>query len=120
MQCNAVPYHPDVRSTDALGRIYTVHPKNDECFYLLLLLVNVRGATSFESLRTVNGIVYPTFRAACQELNLLENDNHWDTKLTEAAISASPIEISTLFAITLSTCFLSSPRDTWNKYNGDV
>ncbi|GBP47306.1 hypothetical protein EVAR_38071_1 [Eumeta japonica] len=75
-QDDAVLGHPGVRSTDALGRIYSVHPKNDECFYLLLLLVNVRGPTSFESLRTVNGVVYPTFRAACQELNLLENDNH--------------------------------------------
>lgn len=71
-----VPGHPVMRSTDALGRIYTVHPKNDECFYLRLLLVHVRGPTSFESLRTVNGIVCPTFRAACQELNLIENDTH--------------------------------------------
>lgn len=38
--------------TDALGRIYTVHPKNADCFYLRLLLINVRGPTSFESLRT--------------------------------------------------------------------
>ncbi|CAB3223043.1 unnamed protein product [Arctia plantaginis] len=33
-QGDAVPGYPDVRSTDALGRMYTVHPKNDECFYL--------------------------------------------------------------------------------------
>ncbi|XP_072398268.1 uncharacterized protein [Diabrotica undecimpunctata] len=48
-QGDAVPGYPDVRSTDALGRMYTVHPKNDECFYLRLLLVNVRGPTSFET-----------------------------------------------------------------------
>ncbi|XP_055948220.1 uncharacterized protein LOC129981411 [Argiope bruennichi] len=47
-QGDGVPGHPEVRSTDALGRIYTVHPKNDECFYLRLLLVNVRGPKSFE------------------------------------------------------------------------
>lgn len=80
-QGDAVPGHPDMRSTDALGRIYTVHPKIDECFYLRLLLVHVRGPTSFESLRTVNGIVCPTFRSACQELNLLANDTHWDTTI---------------------------------------
>ncbi|CAB3259735.1 unnamed protein product [Arctia plantaginis] len=28
-QGDAVPGYPDVRSTDALGRMYTVHPKND-------------------------------------------------------------------------------------------
>lgn len=32
-QGDAVPGHPDMRSTDALGRIYTVHPKNYKCFY---------------------------------------------------------------------------------------
>ena len=38
-------------STNALGRIYTVHPRNDECFYLRLFLVNVPGPTSFQLLR---------------------------------------------------------------------
>lgn len=56
-QGQAVPNHPGVLSSEALGRIYTVHPRNDECFYLRLLLVNVRGRTSFESLRTVDGIL---------------------------------------------------------------
>lgn len=54
-QGQAVAGYTDVYSTDALGRIYTVHPKNDDCFYLRLLLINVRGPTSFASLRTVNG-----------------------------------------------------------------
>jgi len=29
-------HEQSVRSTDALGQMYTVHPKNDECFYLRL------------------------------------------------------------------------------------
>ncbi|GBP19536.1 hypothetical protein EVAR_102084_1 [Eumeta japonica] len=116
-QGDVVLDHPGMRSTDALGRIYTVHHKNDECFYLRLLLVNARGPTSFESLRTVNGVVYPTVRAACQELNLLENDNHRDTTLAEASISASPC---TLFSIIFSTCFPSNPSDLWNKYKDNM
>lgn len=39
-----------VYSTDALGRIYTVHTSNDECLYPRLLLVNVPEPTSFEFL----------------------------------------------------------------------
>lgn len=38
-QGEQVDGHPGVRSTDTLGRIYTVHPNNAECFYLRLLLV---------------------------------------------------------------------------------
>ncbi|XP_054091748.1 uncharacterized protein LOC128923513 [Zeugodacus cucurbitae] len=119
-QGDAVSGYPDVRSTDALGRMYTVHPKNDECFYLRLLLVNVRGPTSFETLRTVNGVIFPTYRAACEELNLLENDTHWDTTIAEAIISASPSQIRTLFAIIISTCFPSNPCNLWHKYKDSM
>lgn len=108
--------YENVYASDALGRIYSVHPKNDECFYLRLLLVNVRGPTSFESLRTVNGDLCATYREACQRLNLLENDSHWDFTLGDAIVSASAAQIRTLFAIIISTCFPSNPSDLWNKY----
>ncbi|VEN49979.1 unnamed protein product [Callosobruchus maculatus] len=111
-----VPGFPQVFSTDALGRIYTVHPSQDECFYLRLLLVNVRVPTSFQHLRTVNGVLCGTYREACQRLGLLENDSHWDHTLGDAAISSNANQIRTLFAIILSTCFPSAPTDLWNKY----
>ncbi|CAI6359516.1 unnamed protein product [Macrosiphum euphorbiae] len=101
---------------DALGRLYTVHPNNLECFYLRLLLLNVRGPTSFEELRTVDGQVCATYRAACQELNLLENDAHWDISLADGSNIAQPQQIRTLFAIILTTCFPSNPKDLWEKY----
>ncbi|XP_049315830.1 uncharacterized protein LOC125779235 [Bactrocera dorsalis] len=56
-----------------LGRLYTVHPKQRECFYLRLLLVNVPGPTSFKFLRTVNARVFNTYQDACRELQLLED-----------------------------------------------
>lgn len=71
--------HPSVTGifkAKTLGRLYTVHPKQRECFYLRLLLVNVPGTTSFEFLRTVNGRVFNTYQDACRELQLLEDDNH--------------------------------------------
>ncbi|XP_050065693.1 uncharacterized protein LOC126554685 [Aphis gossypii] len=77
-QGKPVPGYTDVYSTDAIGRIYSVHPSNDECFYLRLLLVNVRGPTSFQQLRTVDGELCVSYREACQRLQLLENDAHWD------------------------------------------
>lgn len=51
-----------------LGCIYTVHPNNAKCFYLRLLLINVRGPTSFQQLRTVNGQLCATYREAGQRL----------------------------------------------------
>jgi hypothetical protein len=37
----------------------------------------IKGSKSFEDLRTVNGQVHPTFKAACLALGLLEDDNQW-------------------------------------------
>ncbi|GFR02766.1 ATP-dependent DNA helicase [Trichonephila clavata] len=66
-QGRAVQGHQNLYSTDALGRLYTVHPNNAECFYVRLLLINVRGPTSFQELKTVNGHVCAMFREACQK-----------------------------------------------------
>jgi hypothetical protein len=78
--------------------------------------VNVRGPTSFQLLRTVNGELCDTYREACQRLGLLENDTHWDHTLEDAVVSSNPKQIRTLFAIILSTCFPSTPTDLWHKY----
>jgi hypothetical protein len=37
--------NPGVYSIDAIGRIYSINPSNNECLYLQLILVNVRGPT---------------------------------------------------------------------------
>jgi len=117
---DAVAGFADVYSSDALRRIYTVHPRQDECFYLRLLLVNVRGPTSFNSLRTVDGVLCATFREACQCLNLLENDSHWDLTLADATVSAPVNQIRTLFAISIATCHPSNPTALWEKYKDEM
>lgn len=106
----------NIFSTDALGRLYTVHPNNAECYYLRLLLVNVHGPTSFQNLRTVNNNTCTTYREACQLLNLLENDEHWDSTIADASISSAPHQIRILFSIIITTCFPSSPTELWEKY----
>lgn len=115
-QGEPVDDHPGYYSTDAIGRMYTVSPSNIECFYLRLLLVNVRGPKSFQDLRTVDGHVCDTYRDACQRLHLLEDDTHWDATLQDASISSSSVQIRMLFSIILSTCFPSNPLRLWNKY----
>jgi hypothetical protein len=112
----AVEGQQNLFSTDALGRLYTVHPNQAECYYLRLLLINIRGPTSFQDLRTVDGRLCATYREPCQSLNLLENDAHWDSSLADASISAHSNQIRTLFAIILSRCLPSNPKDLREKY----
>ncbi|XP_035223759.1 uncharacterized protein LOC118196414 [Stegodyphus dumicola] len=115
-----VPEKTGIRSTDALGRVYTVHPNNSECFHLRLLLHEVRGPTSFTDLRTVQGRVCNTFKEACQLQGLLENDEHWNTALEEAAASRSPKMMRNLFAVMLQTCSMSGPEQLWMNHRENL
>jgi hypothetical protein len=48
------------KSKFSVGRLYYSHPSSGERYYLRMLLDTVKGCTSFEDIRTINGIVYPT------------------------------------------------------------
>jgi len=50
----------------AIGRMYYAHPTSDEHYYLQLLLNYVKGATSYEHLRTINGTKHDTKMHALQ------------------------------------------------------
>lgn len=112
--------NPHVRFDCALGRVYTVHPSQHECFFLRMLLYEVKGPTSFEDLRTVDGHVCATFREACYKRGMLEDDSQWDATLREAAIYQSPKRLRDLFAILLKTCDVGNPLELWNKYKDDL
>jgi hypothetical protein len=100
----------------AIGRIYFVHPKDGERFCLRALLLHVKGPTSFESLRTVQGELCETFRDAALALHLLEDDREWELCLKEAATFKFPRELRHLFAIILVNCAPSQPRRLWDTY----
>ncbi|GFW07215.1 ATP-dependent DNA helicase [Trichonephila clavipes] len=89
----AVSGHLEIKKDQVLGRVYTVHPGNAECYYLRLLLNKIPGPTSFTALKIVAGVVKPSFQAACKALGLLEDNAHWNSTLEEASISESPNKI---------------------------
>ncbi|GFR29131.1 ATP-dependent DNA helicase [Trichonephila clavata] len=93
--------YPGIKSTDAIGRVYTVHPNNSECFHLRLLLHEVPGPTSFQYLKTFEGRICSNYKEACQVRGLLENDEHWNATLEEDAFMHSPRMLRDLFAVML-------------------
>jgi len=59
----------------SIGRIYYAHPMSGERYYLRMLLNTVKGCTSYEDIRTVAGVLHATFKAACQAMGFLDDDN---------------------------------------------
>lgn len=89
---------PGLFKSNTLGRVYTINPKQIECFYLRLLLINVIGPLSFENIRKVNGQQHSTYKDACLALGLLENENHWHDMMAEATLDCTATQIRLLFA----------------------
>ena len=89
-------------------RMYKVSPTG-ESFFLRLLLWHVKGAISFEDLRTVDGKNFNTFREACSQLGLLKDDIEWRNTLTEAVKTRMPKQIRTLPSSILTFCEPDDP-----------
>lgn len=112
----SVEGHPMIKKSDALGRVYVVHPNNSECFHLRLLLHVLKGPTSFNFLKTVNGVLYSTYKEACKAKGLLEDNTHWNQTLSEASISYSPQSLRKLFSIIVVFCQVSDAGQLWNLH----
>ena len=50
--------------------MYLVNPKDRHRYFIRLLLLHVKGATSFENLRTVDCVIHPTFYEAAVRAGL--------------------------------------------------
>ena len=96
--------------------MYYVTLKTGERFYLWLLLTAVKGATSFEDLRTFAGVTAPNFQQACLACGLLADDNEWHQCLTEAGVMASGYQLRLLFVTILHECNPSSPGVLWDQH----
>lgn len=98
-----------------VGRIYYVPPTTGEKYYLRMLLNIVRGSCSYEDIRTVNGVLYPTYKEACYALGLLEDDKEWDDCIKEAATWGNGSQLRQLFSTILLHCEVVNPGSLWES-----
>ena len=66
--------------------MYSISPTQTELFHLRLLLLTVKGAKSFDSLRNVNGEIHDTFIATCVALGLIDDNDERQRAMNEAEI----------------------------------
>ncbi|KAL6896782.1 hypothetical protein ACP4OV_007354 [Aristida adscensionis] len=108
------------KSGRQIGRIVYAHPAEGERYFLRVLLNHVRGATSYDDLRTVDGITYSTFREGCEKRGLIETDRSIDDCLNEAATFQMPCALRRLFATILVFCEATNIRALWNKHKDSM
>lgn len=71
---------------NVIGRVQTIYPQNVELFHLKILLSNVKGATTYECLKTYNNKTYSTFKDACLARGLIQDDKEIEKIMQEATL----------------------------------
>ncbi|PAA61494.1 hypothetical protein BOX15_Mlig031738g1 [Macrostomum lignano] len=112
--------HPGVVHNTNIARMYTVSPRAGDLFYMRMLLLQVRGPTSFEALHTVDGVLCPSAKAACTALGLLQRDDHWRRCLAEAVQSRMPRALRHLLAVILIWGNPEDGSDLWCTFAEDL
>lgn len=82
-----------------------------EVYYLRVLLNIVRGPTSFEEIRTVNGFVHETYKDSCYALGLLDDDKEYIEAIKEASFWSSGKYLRKLFSIILLSKSVTTPEN---------
>ncbi|XP_042954753.1 uncharacterized protein LOC122291181 [Carya illinoinensis] len=71
-------------------------------------------------LRTVDGVVAPTFRETATMHGLLQRDNSLEDCLHEASLYQMPSSLRRLFATILVYCNPTNPRELWEHFEQDM
>lgn len=98
-----------------IGRIYYAHPASGDKYYLRMLLNTVKGPRTFEEIRTVDGVVHPSFKSACEALGFLDDDREWVECIREASNYASGNQLRHLFTTILCHCEVTDPKRIWES-----
>jgi hypothetical protein len=123
-------------SRPPVGRVYGVHPREGERYYLRLLLMKIPGPTSFDDLkktynprrnptrdiheRNSTHVIHETFQDACRDLGLLQDDQEWISCMQNSATFASAYQMRHLFVSLLLFNSISNPLELWNTFKENM
>ncbi|XP_061349669.1 uncharacterized protein LOC133294914 [Gastrolobium bilobum] len=99
----------------SIGRINRFSSNNGEDSYLRILLTYQKGCTCYEDLRTINGVLFPSFKDACYSLGLLDDDNEYIDAIKEASFWVFAYYLRNLFALLLLSNSMTKPENVWDK-----
>ncbi len=105
--------------------MYFVQPSEGEGYFLRLLLHHVLGTMSFEDLVCTNRhLQHPTqhasFKEACQQRGLLQDDAEWAQCMEEAASMTNASCLRALFTALLVFNAIINPLVLWEHFKEDM
>ena len=83
---------------------------------MLLHHEHSKGKTSFDDLRTVDGIPQESYQEVCRILGLLQDDREWDEALCEGAATKMASTLRDLFITIILFCMPSNPQELFDKH----
>ncbi|XP_058733993.1 uncharacterized protein LOC131605682, partial [Vicia villosa] len=105
-----------------IGRVHFAPPGSGERYYLRTLLNYVKGPRNYQEIKTVNNVLYDTFKDACFAMGLLHDYKEYIDAIIESSNWGTGTFLRKLFATLLISKQLSRPEDVWHKtwhYLGD-
>jgi PIF1-like helicase/Helicase len=106
--------------SDQIGRMYPLSPLQGDVYYLRCLLAVVPGPTSFEDLRTVEGVRYETFQDACCARGIVGRDNEWDLCFADACEFQAGWYLRRLFVSAMVYGGLTDASSIWEKFKDNL
>jgi hypothetical protein len=103
-----------------LARLHSARPSDGERFYLRRLL-QVRSAYSYDDLKTVDGVLHPTFQEAAKAFGLFNDEAEAEYAMHEAVSQLStPRQLRFLFADLLLNDVASTPLALWQRFADSI
>jgi hypothetical protein len=104
------------RHFNTLGRVRTVSPSEGDCFYLRILLCNVKGACSFKELFTFNDDTFGSYKEVCLARGLIDDDKEWYKAMEEAEEIMLPQQMRQFLARLFVHCNPVDPMTLWESF----
>ncbi|KAG5063501.1 hypothetical protein JHK85_004684 [Glycine max] len=98
-----------------IGRLLWVPPTTEELFYLRMMVTVCKGPTSFEDIRIVDNVQYPTYREACFAMGFLQDDREFVEAIKEAKDWGATHYLRKLFVLMLLTGTMNKPEEVWDQ-----